>query len=156
VSGNAYRSAQNGFLVIEAAIAFLLVSLGIVGLLMLSARNSRATQEAFERTEAIALANQIVSSIRASGDGVLEWNGVDVANSTTWTSTNPATLTTLGQLKEITVKRLYQTVATVALRAPDGVSTCATLPCEIEVSIQWRGASDAPRQYALYSWVGLQ
>jgi type IV pilus assembly protein PilV len=147
---------QCGFLIIEAAIAFLLVSLGVVGLLMLSARTSRATQEAFERTEAVNLATQIVNSVRASADGVLEWNGVDVANNATWTSGNAATLATLARLKDTADRRLYQPQAQVALRAPDGVSVCLVLPCEIEVSIRWQGASEATRQYQLISWVGLQ
>jgi type IV pilus assembly protein PilV len=147
---------QSGFLIVEAAIAFLLVSLGVVGLLMLSARTSRATQEAFERTEAINLATQIVNSVRASADGVLEWNGVDVANDSTWTSGNAATLATLARLKDTAHVRLYQPQAQVALRAPDGVSACLVLPCEIEVSIRWQGASEAGRQYQLFSWVGLQ
>jgi Tfp pilus assembly protein PilV len=149
--------AQRGFLVIEAAIAFLLVSLGIIGLVLLSAKNSRASQESFERTEAVQLATQISTKIRSSGDGLLEWHQVDVSDSSTWVSTDPATLTALGELKDKLTQRLSAARAVITLAAPGGGGVaCTASPCEVLVQVNWTGASSQPRSYELYTWVGLQ
>lgn len=150
------RRKSNGFALVESVIAFLLVSLGIVGLLMMSARSSRASQEAYERVEAINLATQISNKVKATGDGVLDWSGIDVVNPATWTTSDPSTLESLNQLKSIATNRLHDTTATVTMRAPDGVTVCAAPPCEMIVDVRWKGASELSRSYALYAWVGLQ
>jgi Tfp pilus assembly protein PilV len=147
---------QRGFLIIEAAIAFVLVSIGIIGLLMLSVKGSRSTQENFERSEAVNLATQIVAKVRSSGDGLTEWHGIDVAKSATWTTTNPATLTALQELKRVATDRLDSAEVLVTLRASDGVSACSAMPCEVVVNVSWMGATQNRRNYSLFAWAGLQ
>jgi Tfp pilus assembly protein PilV len=147
---------QGGFLIIEAAIAFVLVSIGIIGLMMLSVKGSRSAQENFERTEAVNLATQIVTKVRSSGDGLLEWNGIDVAQTGSWTTTNPATLSALQEMKRVATERLDSASVMVILRAPDGVSACTAAPCEVVVDVSWMGATQNMRNYSLYAWAGLQ
>jgi Tfp pilus assembly protein PilV len=146
---------QGGFLIIEAAIAFVLVSIGIIGLLMLSVKGSRSSQENFERTEAVNLATQIVAKVRSSGDGLIEWNGIDVAKAATWTTTNPATLSALQDMQRVATDRLDSAEVLVLLRAPDG-SACTAVPCEVVVEVSWMGATQNKRNYSLYAWAGLQ
>ncbi len=148
---------QRGFVLIEATIAFLLVSIGIVGIMMLSIRGSRASQESYERTEAVNLATFVAAKVRGSGNTFLEWNGVDVNKTSTWPAgLNPATRAALNELKGIASRRLHLASAVVTLSAPGGVGVaCAASPCEMVVEVVWTGASETQRQYALYSWVGL-
>ncbi len=151
-----FAKAMSGFVLLEAAVAFILVSIGMIGLMMLSVKGSRASQESFERTVAVNLATQIAVKVRTAGDGLLEWHGVDVANSGTWISTNPATLVALNELSTIAADQLASASARVTLRASDGLSACAAPPCEVMVDVAWTGASRQLRSYALYSWAGVQ
>ena len=135
--------------------AFILISIGMIGLIMLSIRGSRATQESFERTEAVNLASLIVAKVRSSGDGLLEWHNVDVANSATWTSSHSATVLALNEMKQVANDRLSTPTALITLSAPDGTN-CAAAPCAVQVDVSWKGATEKPQKYSLTSWAGLQ
>jgi Tfp pilus assembly protein PilV len=154
---------QGGFLILEAAIAFVLISLGMVGLLMLSAKGSRASQENFERSEAVNLATQIAAKVRSSGDGLTEWHGVNVLDSATWTTANVSTVTALTEMKRVATDRLTNAAINVTLRAMDGKSACAAVPCDVQVTVEWLGATQQAndpqlqmRSYSISSFAGLQ
>jgi Tfp pilus assembly protein PilV len=154
---------QGGFLILEAAIAFILISLGMVGLLMLSAKGSRASQENFERSEAVNLATQIAAKVRSSGDGVTEWHGVNVLDSATWTTSDVSTVAALNEMKRVATDRLTDAAINVSLSAIDGSPTCAKLPCDVQVTVNWLGATQPPgtatiekRTYSISAFAGLQ
>ncbi len=151
-----FAKKPRGFLILEAAVAFILVSIGMMGLIMLSIKGSRATQESFERTEAVNLASLIVAKVRSSGDGLLEWHNVDVANSATWTSSHSATLLALNEMKQVANDRLSTPIARITLRAPDGITNCAAAPCAVQVDVSWMGATQKQQNYSLTGWAGLQ
>jgi hypothetical protein len=148
---------QGGFLIIEAAIAFVLISLGMIGLMMLSAQGSRASQENYERTEAVNLATQIAAKIRSSGDGVLEWHGVNVLDTASWTSSDVATIAALTEMKRVATDRLTDAEIVVRLHAVGSApATCVKVPCEVQVDVKWLGATQKPRSYSLSAFAGLQ
>ncbi len=153
---------QAGFLIIEAAIAFVLVSMGMIGLFMLSAKGSRASQENFERTEAVNLATQIAAKVRSSGDGLTDWHGVNVLDTATWkaaTAANAGTISALTEMKRVATDRLTNAAINVTLSppgSPPGGPACASAPCEVEVKVEWLGATQQTRSYSLSSFAGLQ
>jgi Tfp pilus assembly protein PilV len=147
---------QGGFLILEAAIAFILISLGMVGLLMLSAKGSRASQENFERSEAVNLATQIAAKVRSSGDGVAEWHGVNVLDSATWTTSDVSTVAALNEMKRVATDRLTNAAINVELFAMDGSPACPKLPCDVQVTVDWLGATREARTYSISAFAGLQ
>jgi Tfp pilus assembly protein PilV len=154
---------QGGFLILEAAIAFVLISLGMVGLLMLSAKGSRASQENFERSEAVNLATQIAAKVRSSGDGLTEWHNVNVLDSATWATADVSTVAALTEMKRVATDRLTNAEIKVTLRAMDGKSACAAVPCDVHVKVDWLGATQQAndpqlqmRSYSISSFAGLQ
>lgn len=147
---------QGGFLILEAAIAFILISLGMVGLLMLSAKGSRASQENFERSEAVNLATQIAAKVRSSGDGLTEWHRVNVLDSATWTTADVSTVAALTEMKRVATDRLTNAAITVTLSAVDGISACTAAPCDVQVTVDWLGATQQARSYSISAFAGLQ
>ena len=58
--------AQRGFALIEVLIAFLILSVGLVGFSALQVRAVKATQSSLQRNDAALLANSILESMRAN------------------------------------------------------------------------------------------
>ena len=57
---------QHGVALIEVMIAFLLLSVGLIGYSALQVRATKATQSSLQRTDASILANNIIESMRAN------------------------------------------------------------------------------------------
>jgi len=60
------RVAQRGFTLLEVLIALVVLSIGLLGLAALQARAMRFNHDSFVRSDATALANDIMDRIRAS------------------------------------------------------------------------------------------
>jgi hypothetical protein len=128
----------------------------MVGLFMLSAQGSRASQENFERSEAVNLATQIAAKVRSSGDGLIEWHGVNVLDSGTWTTADVSTVAALTEMKRVATDRLTNAAIKVSLFAVDGISVCAAAPCDVQVTVDWLGATREARSYSISAFAGLQ
>lgn len=58
--------AQRGVALLEVLIAFLILSVGLIGFSALQVRTLKATQSTLQRTKAVMLANYILDSMRAN------------------------------------------------------------------------------------------
>ena len=63
--------AQRGVALLEVLIAFLILSVGLVGFSALQVRALKATQSTLQRTKAVMLANYILDSMRANKAAVI-------------------------------------------------------------------------------------
>lgn len=59
-------SDQRGVALIEVLVAFLILSVGLLGFSALQVRALKATQSSLQRTDAVMLANSILESMRAN------------------------------------------------------------------------------------------
>ena len=113
--------AQRGVALIEVLIAFLILSIGLVGFSALQVRAVKATQSSLQRTDAAMLANFIMESMRANRAAA-----IDVAlpyNLTTQTCTAPpASATLAGTDLAAWFSALKTALGNVA-------STCADITC---------------------------
>lgn len=70
VTKRPFKSAQSGFSLIEALIAALILSIGILGIVSLLALSKVAQHESIQRVRAVALADDIVERIRRNPAGM--------------------------------------------------------------------------------------
>ena len=66
------RSVQQGVLLIEALIAILIFSLGVLTIVALQATSIRLTEDARVRTTAALLANRLVGQMWSSGESIAD------------------------------------------------------------------------------------
>lgn len=72
-------SAQSGFAIIEALIALLLFSLGVLGLVGLQASLTRATASAKYRAEAAYLASDLIGKMWIDAANLVQYTGTNCA-----------------------------------------------------------------------------
>jgi len=60
------KTAQSGFTLIEILVALTLIAVGLLGLAQLIVKGQRASFEAYQRQQAIALANDMLEKIKAN------------------------------------------------------------------------------------------
>jgi type IV pilus assembly protein PilV len=124
---------QRGVALLEVLIAFLILSVGLVGFSTLQARALKATQSTLQRTKAVMLANSILDSMRANkAVAVTSPSGYQVSTKTCATPTSPTKLADNDRVNWF-----------VALKSVlgDADTTCADLDCTTEavctVNIYW-------------------
>ena len=125
--------AQRGVALLEVLIAFLILSVGLVGFSALQARALKATQSTLQRTKAVMLANSILDSMRANkAVAITSPSGYLVSTTTCATPTATATLADNDRANWF-----------VALKSAlgDADTTCADLNCTTTavctVNIYW-------------------
>ncbi len=125
--------AQRGVALIEVLIAFLILSVGLVGFSALQVRAVKATQSSLQRNDAAMLANFILESMRANKAAA-----IDPAlpyNLTTRTCTAPDANTSLARADLVAwFSALKTALGNVA-------STCGDITCNIggvcTVNVYW-------------------
>jgi len=125
--------AQRGVALLEVLIAFLILSVGLVGFSALQARALKATQSTLQRTKAVMLGSYILDSMRANKVvAITDPSGYKVS---TKTCVTPSAATTLAD-NDI---KTWFTVLKSALG--NVASTCADLDCTTAavctVNIYW-------------------
>ena len=63
-------STQSGFTLIEALIAFFVLSIGLIGIVSLLTLSKSTQHQALQRTRAIAMANDLLERVRANPRGI--------------------------------------------------------------------------------------
>jgi type IV pilus assembly protein PilV len=69
-----YRTGSRGFTLIEILIAFLILSVGLIGVASLQALSKSSQHQAIQRTKAVALADMMVEMIRSNPLGVVAYD----------------------------------------------------------------------------------
>ena len=87
-------SASRGFTLLEVMIAILVFSFGLLGLGLLESLSVKTTQSSSFRSQATAMANSILDSMRANRTDVLAGNYYTDFSSVTCASTDPTGSTT--------------------------------------------------------------
>lgn len=142
---HASSKAQSGVMLLEALIAILVFSLGILALVGMQATALRATTDARDRTEASNLATQIV--------GEMWLDRANLANYV-WDGTNspPAALANWVNQVEASLPGAATNSPTVTV----GVSPTlgATVGTEVEVVVFWQNPSDPNvHQFAMTAYI---
>jgi type IV pilus assembly protein PilV len=124
--------AQRGVALLEVLIAFLILSVGLVGFSALQVRALKATQSTLQRTKAVMLANAILDSMRANkAVAITSPSGYKLSK----TCTSPTAATNLADND----RKTWFTALKSALG--DVTSTCADLDCTTAgictVNIYW-------------------
>ena len=124
--------AQRGVALLEVLIAFLILSVGLVGFSALQARALKATQSTLQRTKAVMLANSILDSMRANkAVAITSPSGYQLSK----TCTTPSDTATLADNDRKTW------FAALKSALGDVASTCADLDCTTAavctVNIYW-------------------
>lgn len=76
---NSMAPRQKGFTLIEVLVAFLILSVGLLGVVALMVQSKVSQHQAVQRTRAVALADEMIERIRINPAGI-EWysiNGLD-------------------------------------------------------------------------------
>jgi len=125
--------AQRGVALLEVLIAFLILSVGLVGFSTLQARALKATQSTLQRTKAVMLGNYILDSMRANKDAAITSpSGYLVSTKTCVTPTATATLADNDRANWF---------AALKSALGDAATTCADLDCTTAavctVNIYW-------------------
>jgi type IV pilus assembly protein PilV len=71
------RAAPNGFMLVEVMVTIVLLSIGLLGLAGLLARTSLAEMEAYQRTQALILAQDMADRIVANKANAARYLGAD-------------------------------------------------------------------------------
>ena len=112
--------AQRGFALIEVLIAFLILSVGLVGFSALQVRAVKATQSSLQRNDAALLANSILESMRANRAAVV---GGTLAYNISKTCATPAASASLADTD------LAAWFGNLKTALGDMASTCADITC---------------------------
>lgn len=85
-----HRSAQGGFSLIEVMISVLILAIGILGAGALQTVGLQVSQGAYNRSQAIVLASDIIDRMRANRTGIAQYEGASTKTLTV--KTKPACL----------------------------------------------------------------
>ena len=144
---------QKGFSLMEVLIALVILSIGLLGIAGLQATSKRTSYEAFQRTTATMLAQDIIERMRANNTQLSAYNGT--VDTTTITYTDCGTSTADCTAAQLATYDLYQWQQAIlgasetndsgtntgGLVSPTGCITVATActSCDVTVAIAWRG-----------------
>lgn len=118
--------AQRGVALLEVLIAFLILSVGLVGFSALQVRTLKATQSTLQRTKAVMLANSILDSMRANkAVAITDPSGYLVSERTCEALSGPTALADNDRVKWF---------AALKSALGDVDSTCADLNCTPDAS----------------------
>lgn len=141
---------QRGVSLIEAMVAVLVFSLGMVGLALLQMRGAQFTRESGSRSVAIALARSLADSMRANPQGALPQNGTSAYlydGKTTYT-TSDCNSTDLGSPAAIAKRDLAcwrlaidRSLPAVSGGTPATVTRDASLGTLV-ITVSWAGVAD--------------
>ncbi len=67
-------TSQSGFTLVEVLVATVVLSLGLLGLAGMQTASMRYNQDAYIRSQAVAVANDIIDRMRTNQDGVIAGN----------------------------------------------------------------------------------
>ncbi|MFM6990536.1 MAG: type IV pilus modification protein PilV [Rhodoferax sp.] len=118
-------STQRGVALIEVMIAFLVLSVGLLGYSMLQVRALKATQSSMQRTEASILAANILEAMRANKSAAVHPSHPYNVGSRTC-----STPSTDGSLVQNDVNAWFVSLQS----ALGGTSTCADITCSDSAS----------------------
>jgi len=142
-----YSHPQNGFVLLEALIAILIFSMGILAIVGLQAASVQASTDARYRTEASLLANQLIGQMWVSDKNSLATNfsSAEGAEYLAWRGdvSAPVAGTVIGTLPGAAANP--PTVSIVATALPSGTSN------QVTITIFWKApsepADDPPHRY---------
>jgi type IV pilus assembly protein PilV len=142
---------QSGVLLLEALIAILVFSLGVLTVIGLQAASIRMAAEAQLRTNAALLADQLVGQMWASGDDIptlkTKFESPSGASYTAWVNDNVKSFYGLPGIVAGT-----DTAPVVSVNAADGVNKG-----QVVITLKWRtqamSSSDSPRKHTVTSQI---
>lgn len=126
-------SRQRGIALLEALLAFLVLSIGMLALSRLQNELRAGADEARERTEALRLVQSDIEDLRAFA-GMAGWEAIDNAS---------ADVTPAGSTTQYTLERAVQTIAGPALKA-------------VQVTLRWTDRHGAAQQLRLDTLIAGQ
>jgi len=151
VSAFAFRRpspAQRGFTLVEVLVTVLVISVGLLGIVALQVVTLRSNHQSYVRTQATALADDIIDRIRANRDNAASYTVALTGTMATTTQAGADVMEWKNQLK--TLLPSSGTTAATEADANGGVvvTTLATGRYQVEITIQWgeRGTTN-PMQF---------
>lgn len=135
---NAFRFRMRGFSLVEALVALIVLSIGMLGIAGLHVESLRASRTALKRTEAVALASDMADRIRANRLGR---NAYNKELTQTITAEVACTDTANCSPPEMAAHDLAEWQAAVAAALPNGACAVevdpSTSPITYRITITW-------------------
>ncbi len=155
------RAASRGFSIVEALVALVVLSIGMLGIAALYVESLRAGRSAIYRTQAVNLASDMADRIRANRQGRNSYAlPAGAAAPSPQTCSPPGTMNCTAQ--QLAQDDLAQWVASIAAQLPgngarpaSGIVTVtpsagAPLPSEYTIQVTWFEPGEAqPLSYVL-------
>jgi type IV pilus assembly protein PilV len=142
------RVRQRGVTMIEVLIAIFVLTVGMLGAASLQFQMQTAEREAYQRTQAIVLLQDMVARINANRKNVADYaTGTPLGEGNTVDCTAPVTLAERDQCAwHTTLLGASERSGTTQLGAMTGARGCvenltATMPRRVVVSVAWQGLS---------------
>ena len=141
------RRLQAGVSIVEALVALLILSFGMLGIAGLYLESLRSNRTALSRTSAVALINDMGDRIRANRGGLANY-ALTSGTAATFTRDCSTALCTPTDLATWDKAQWYTSVTTTLPNGPDGTITpltsitytaaTATVPARYVIQAQWR------------------
>lgn len=143
----AIRRLQAGVSIVEALVALLILSFGMLGIAGLYLESLRSNRTALSRTSAVGLLNDMADRIRANRGGLTQYSLVS-GTAPTSTKNCDSALCTPTELAAWDKTQWYSSVTATLPNGPDGTITpltsvtytaaTTTLPARYVIAAQWR------------------
>lgn len=142
--GRRRRRAQSGFLLLEAMIAILIFSVGILGLIGLQSASVKQATAAEDRAVAAQLANDLISRMWAGNHATLSTDfGADGASYASW-------LSAVSDSRLPGITRLQNAPRVTFSTGPTGLSGI-TPATQAQILIQWQ----APNETVVHQYTAI-
>lgn len=143
-SGRTNIAKQQGFMLMEALIALLIFTMGILAVIGMQARSIAQTMEARYRVDAAFLGNQILSQMWADGGASLNYANITGYQCSPCLSTSGGNATTqawVAQIQSVNSQSAYLPGVTNTANQPTiSVNSLGTTPpaYQVTVTLSWK------------------
>lgn len=114
-----FATRQRGFTMLEVLISVVVLSIGLLGIAGLQATGQRNNHSAYLRSQATALAYDMIDRMRANQAGVTS-GAYNAINTTTNTYTDPGCITSGCSTAQMAQYDMYEWQTQLAARLPSG------------------------------------
>ena len=128
------KQSQSGFGLIEALVALVVVSVGMIGIAVLYGQGLGASRTAYYRTQAVNLASDMADRIRLNRRAGASYNGAGASNNCQAGGNVDCTTA------QMAAQDIFEWQAQVAGQLPGGAGTVAyagTTPPTYTISVSW-------------------
>ena len=144
------RREQRGVALIESLVSMVVLAIGLLGMAALLTYSMKSMGKAQYAAQATYAAQMITSAVFAQEGnnlaGLNALNGDRTAAPPTGTAAS-AINQALSEWSAYTQANLPAGLGVLTVTAPDSVSPCLALPCQVNVVMTWSGADHVPQSY---------